>query len=125
MFTTSNIATAICRSCDKNEKLRLQALLWLKIVYPAKVAEDFSVHRSTVHRWMKQAEEEGLFSLKYKPDQGVKSFLTAEQLSELRKELSKQMHTDDGYSRGWKTKEAIQLSEKNLEYLTQNQERGK
>ena len=58
MFTTSDIATAICRFCDKNEKLRLQALLWLKIVYPAEVAEDYSVHRSTVHRWMKQAEEE-------------------------------------------------------------------
>jgi len=32
MFTTSDIATAISRSCDKNEKLRLQALLWLKMV---------------------------------------------------------------------------------------------
>ena len=46
MFTTFDIATAICRSCDKNEKLRLQALLLVKNgLSPAKVAEDFSVHR--------------------------------------------------------------------------------
>jgi transposase len=49
MFTTSDITKAICRSCDKNEKLRLQALLLVKNgLSPAKVAEDFSVHRSTV-----------------------------------------------------------------------------
>ena len=51
MFITSYIATAICRSCDKNEKLRLQALLLVKSgLSPAKVAGGFSVHRSTVHR---------------------------------------------------------------------------
>ena len=42
MFTISDIATAICRSCDKNEKLRLQALLLVKNgLSPAKVAEGF------------------------------------------------------------------------------------
>jgi transposase len=110
MFTTSDIVTAICSSCDKNEKLRLQALLLVKNdLSPAKVAEDFSVHRSTVHRWMKRAEEENLLSLKCKPGRGVKSFLSAEQLSELRKAISKPIPTDDGYSRGWQTKDAIQF----------------
>ena len=57
MFTTSDISTAICCSCDKNEKLRLQALLLIKNgLSPAKGAKDYSVHRSTVHRWMKRAE---------------------------------------------------------------------
>ena len=75
MFTTSDITKAICRSCDKNEKLKLQALLLVKNgLSPAKVAEDFSVHRTTVHRWMKRAEEEGLLSLKCKPGRGVKYF---------------------------------------------------
>ena len=46
---------------------------------PAKVAEDFSVHRTTIHRWMKRAEDEGLLSLKCKPGRGVKSFLSAKQ----------------------------------------------
>ena len=32
MFTTSEIATAICRSCNKKEQLRLQALLLVKSV---------------------------------------------------------------------------------------------
>ena len=110
MFTTSDIATAICRSCDKNEKLRLQALLLVKNgLSPAKVAEDFSVHRSTVHRWMKRAEEEGLLSLKCKPGRGVKAFLTEKQIFELSQAFSKPIPTEDGFSRGWQTKDALQF----------------
>src|SRR5665648_362035 len=94
MFTTSDIATAICRSCDKNEQLRLQALLLVKNgLSPAKIAEDFSVHRSTVHRWIKRAEKEGLFSLKCKPGRGVKSFLAEKQIFELRQAFSKPIPT--------------------------------
>ena len=110
MFTTSYITKAICHSRDKNEQLRLQALLLVKNgLSPAKVAKDFSVHRSTVHRWMKRAEEEGLSSLKCKSGRGVKSFLTAEQISELRKAFSEPIPTDDGFSRGWQTKDAVQF----------------
>ena len=110
MFTTYDIATAISSSCDKNEQMRLQALLLVKNgLSPSKVANDFSVHRSTVHRWIKRAEKEGLFSLKCKPGRGVKSFLTAEQVSELRKAFSESIPTDDGYFRGWQTKDAIQF----------------
>ena len=109
MFTTSDIATAICRSCNKNEQIRLQALLLVKNgLSPAKIAEEFSVHRSTVHRWVKRAEKEGLSSLKCKPGRGVKSFLTAEQVSELSKAFSEPIPTDDGYYRGWQTKDAVQ-----------------
>lgn len=123
MFTTSDIATAICCSCDKDEKLRLQALLLVKNgLSPAKVAEDFSVHRSTVHRWMKRAEEEGLSSLKCKPGRGVKSHLTAEQLSELREALSKPIPTEDGFLVAGKQKMQFNLSERNLGYLIPNQE---
>jgi hypothetical protein len=53
---------------------------------------------------MKRAETEDLFSLKCKPGRGVKSFLTAEQLSELNTALSEPIPTDDGYSRGWQTR---------------------
>ena len=110
MFTTHDISLAIINSCDKNEQMRLQALLLVKNgLSPAKVAEDFSVHRSTVHRWINHAEKEGLFSLKCKPGRGVKSFLRAEQLSELKTALSEPIPTDDGYSRGWQTKDVIQF----------------
>jgi transposase len=110
MFTTHDISLAIINSCDKNEQMRLQALLLVKNgLSPAKVAEDFSVHRSTVHRWINRAEKEGLFSLKCKPGRGVKSLLTSEQLSELNKALSDPIPTDDGYSRGWQTKDVIQF----------------
>jgi transposase len=110
MFTTHDISLAIINSCDKNEQMRLQALLLVKNgLSPAKVAEDFSVHRSTVHRWINRAEKEGLFSLKCKPGRGIKSLLTSEQLSELNKALSDPIPTDDGYSRGWQTKDVIQF----------------
>ncbi len=109
-FTTSDIATAICHSSNKNEQMRLQALLLVKNgLSPAKVAEEFSVHRSTIHRWIKRAEKEGLSSLKCKPGRGVKSFLTVEQISELRKAFSEPIPTDDGYYRGWQTKDAVQF----------------
>ena len=50
-----------------------------------------------------------MFSLKCKPGRGVKSLLTSEQLSELNKALSDPIPTDDGYSRGWQTKDVIQF----------------
>ena len=110
MFTTSDISTAICRSCNKNEQIRLQVLLLVKNgMSPARVAEEFSVHRSTVHRWIKRAEKEGLSSLKFKPGRGVKSFLTTEQIFELKKALSEPIPTDDGYHRDWQTKDAVQF----------------
>ena len=110
MFTTSDITKAICRSCDKNEQIRLQALLLVKNgLSPAKVAEDFSVHRSTVHRWMKRAEKEDLLSLKCKLGWGVKSFLAEKQIFELRQAFSKPIPTEDGFSRGWQTKDALQF----------------
>lgn len=110
MFTSYDIVTSVSNSCEKNEQIRLQALLLVKNgLSPAKVAQDFSVHRSTVYRWIKRAESEGLSSLKCKPGRGAKSFLTAEQISELRKAFSGPILTDDGYSRGWQTKDAIQF----------------
>jgi Transposase and inactivated derivatives len=110
MFTTSDISTAMINSCNKNEQVRLQALLLVKNgLSVIQVSEDFSVHRSTVHRWIKRAEKEGLSSLTCKPGRGIKSFLTAEQLSELRKAFSEPILTDDGYSRGWQTKDAVQF----------------
>ena len=53
--------------------------------------------------------KEGLVSLKCKPGRGVKSLLTSEQLSELKKTLSEPIPTDDGYSRGWQTKDVMEF----------------
>ena len=119
MFTTYDIATAVSSSSNKNEQMRLQALLLVKNgLSLSKIAEDFSVHCSTVYRWIKRAEKEGLSSLKCKPGRGVKSLLTAEQISELRKAFSEPIPTDDGYSRSWQTKDAVHLLERNLEYFS-------
>ena len=57
MFIKYDIAMAISSSYNKNEQMRLQALLFVKNdVSPTKVAEDFPVHHSTVHRWIKRIE---------------------------------------------------------------------
>jgi transposase len=58
---------------------------------------------------MKRAKEEGLLTLKCKPDRRLKSFLSAKHLSELKNNLSKPIPIDDGYSCGWQTKDAIQF----------------
>jgi transposase len=110
MFTTHDIAEATINSCDKNEQMRLQAMLLVKNgLSPAKVAEEFSVYRSTVYSWIKRAEKEGLFSLKCKPGRGVKSFLTVEQVSELKKALSEPILTDEGNYRNWRIKDAVEF----------------
>lgn len=110
MFTTHDIAEATVNSSDKNEQMRLQALLLVKNgLSPAKVADEFSVYRSTVYRWIKRAEEEGLLSLRCKPGRGVKPLLTAEQISQLKKALSEPIHVDEGYYRDWQIKEAVEF----------------
>lgn len=57
IFTIDNIAEATIDSCDKNEQIRLQALLLIRNgLNPPKVAEDFPVYHSAVYRWIKRAE---------------------------------------------------------------------
>ncbi|GEM_PF-1620347 len=43
-----------------------------------------------------------------------KVFLTAEQVSDLRTAFSEPIPTDDGYSRGWQTKDALQFVKENF-----------
>lgn len=110
MFTTKDIVEATANSCNKDEQIRLQALLLVKNgLSPAKVAEEFSVYRSTVYRWIKRAENEGLLSLKCKTGRGVKPYLTVEQVSELKKALSKSIPVEGGNSRDWETKDAVEF----------------
>jgi len=53
----SVILTYPLQNQRKNEKMRLQALLLVKeSLSPEKVAEDFSVNRSTVYRWLKRQD---------------------------------------------------------------------
>jgi transposase len=110
MFTTHDITAATVNSSDKDEQMRLQGLLLVKNgLSPAKVAEEFSVYRSTVYRWIKRAEEEGLLSLRCKPGRGVKPLLTVEQISELKKALSEPIPADEDYYRDWQIKKAVEF----------------
>jgi len=110
MFTTHDITAATVNSSDKDEQMRLQGLLLVKNgLSPAKVAEEFSVYRSTVYRWIKRAEEEGLLGLRCKPGRGVKSLLTVEQISELKKALSEPIPDVDGNYRDWQIKDSVEF----------------
>lgn len=110
IFTTYDIAEATAKSSDKNEQMRLQALLLIKNgLSPATVAEEFSVYRSTVYRWVKRAEKEGLLSLKCKPGRGVKPLLTVDQISELKNALSKPIPVNEGSYRDWQIKDAVEF----------------
>ena len=65
MFTTHDITKATINSCNKNEQIRIQVLSLVKNgLSSSEVAEAFSVYRSTVYRWIKRAEKEGIFSFK-------------------------------------------------------------
>jgi transposase len=67
MFTTKDIVEATANSCDKDEQIRFQALLLVKNgLSPAKIAEEFSVYRSTVYRGIKRAENEVYSALNVK-----------------------------------------------------------
>lgn len=45
MFTTSDIAKAICHSIDKNEQLRLQALLLVNVHSVGKIKRDIHCNK--------------------------------------------------------------------------------
>ena len=119
MFTIHEVEEAILSYFDKNEKMGLQGLLLYKNgLNPGKITNDFSVNRSTVHRWIKRAKKRGMFGLKCKSGRGVRSFLIAAQLSELKEVLSKPIPTDDDYFPDRQTK--FNLSKRDLKYLIPN-----
>ena len=124
MFTTDDLEKAIASSCDKNEQKRLQALLLYKNgLNPGKIAKDFSVNRSTVHRWIKRAEEEGLSSLKCKPGRGSKVFFNSRTTIRIKESTLKAEYqqTMALFVVG-RQKMQFNLSKRDLKYLILNQE---
>lgn len=105
-FTSENIIDAINNEPDKFAKKKLQAGLLIKENNaPITVANKLSVSLATVYNWISQIHSEGLKNLKIKKGRGLKSLLTKAQLIELKSDIETPIKTDDGYNRGWQTKD--------------------
>lgn len=108
-FSTKKIVDIINNSRDKNEKIRLQALLLVKNgLSPEEVAIKFSKHHATIYRWINKAKSEGLDKLKWESGRGRKAYLTKDQFVELKEIISVPIKTNDGYFRGWQSKDILQ-----------------
>ena len=108
-FSSKEIIDAINNETDKFAKKKLQSALLLKEGVPIKeIALKMSRHFSKIYVWINQIKNEGLKNLQMKKGRGVKSKLTKEQHKELKIILSNPIKTEDGYTRGWQSKDVYQ-----------------
>ena len=105
-FNSKDIVKAIELEKDKFARKKLQAFLLVKEdLSISAIAQKFSIHPNTLYSWIKQIKQEGLEKLQIKKGRGTKPLLNKNQLSELKSDLLIPIKTDDGYSRGWQSKD--------------------
>lgn len=108
-FQSKDIIKAIELEEDKFARKKLEAFLLIKEnLKVSEVAEKFSICTNTLYSWIKQIKSDGLENLQMKKGRGSKSKLSKEQFKELKIILSKPIKTEDGYTRGWQSKDVIQ-----------------
>ncbi len=108
-FSSKDIIKAIELEEDKLARKKLKAFLLVKEKLKVlDVANKLSICTNTLYSWIKQIKSEGLENLQMKKGRGLKSKLTFEQFEELKVALSEPIKTDDGYSRGWQSKDVLQ-----------------
>lgn len=95
---------------DVKVKTRLHIIILLRESYTERdVASLVKVSNGLVHFWKKRFEAEGFSGLKDKVGRGLKSSLTEEQLSMLASSIDMGILMEDGYTRGFKTKDVAQF----------------
>lgn len=95
---------------DRNIRDRLQMLLHLREGYVQRdISRILHVSVGKVPYWKKRFEEDGLDGLKDKKGRGRKSRLKKNQLLSITKAIDKGLHMEDGYTRGYKTKDVSSL----------------
>jgi len=105
-FSSKEIIDAINNESDKLAKQKLQAfLLYKEKISAINISLKFSKHVTTIFYWIAQIKKEGLNNLQMKKGRGRKFLLSKIQFKELKKNLLKPIKTDDGYSRGWQSKD--------------------
>lgn len=118
-FSFKDILYVLDNETDKFARKKLQAFLLVKEGSKiSAIAEKFEIHTNTLYAWIKQIKTEGLENLKIKPGRGLNSKLTKEQYLDLEKVISVPIPTEDGYSRGWQSKDVYQhiLNNYNISY---------
>ena len=105
-FSSEEIIDAINNENDKLAKKKLQAFLLYKEGNNASIiASKMSKHISSIYHWINQIKSEGLKNLQIKSGRGRKSLLTKEELEELKQTILIPIKTEDGYTRGWQSKD--------------------
>ena len=96
-------------------KTRLHLILLLREEHTQReVASTLKVSKGLVPFWKKRFETEGFSGLGDKAGRGLKPSLTEEQLSMLASSIDMGILMDDGYTRGFKTKDVVQFIQEEL-----------
>lgn len=95
---------------DLNVRDRLQMLMHLREGYTQRdVSSILHVSVGIVPYWKKRFEQEGIDGLKDKKGRGRKSLLKKKQLLSITKAIDEGIRMEDGYTRGYKTKDVNSL----------------
>ena len=110
---------------EKNSKIktRIQMLMHLREGYTQReVSKMLRVSTGIVPYWKARFEKEEIDGLKDKKGRGVKPQMTKEQLNMFRSALDEPITMENGYSRGWKSKDAriFLIEEFGLNYTRQH-----
>lgn len=103
---------------DVNIKERLQIILHLREGYTERnVAQIVRVSKGKISFWKKRLESEGFEGLYDKEGRGLKAKLTEEELSIIGSALAEGYRMENGYTRPYKTKDALKFINDNFEIL--------
>lgn len=101
---------------DVKVKSRLHIILLLCEDYTQRdVAGTLKISNGIVSFWKKRFESEGVSGLKDRPGRGLKPSLTEEQLSMLASSVDAGLLMNNGYTRGFKTKDVVQFIQEQFE----------
>jgi len=107
-FSSEEIIRCINNESDKLAKQKLQAfLLYREGISASNIALKMSKHVSSIFNWIAQIKLEGLKNLQMKKGRGRKFQLSNKDFEKLKMTLSKPITTEDGYTRGWQSKDVI------------------
>lgn len=107
-FSSDEIINYINNESDKLAKEKLQAfLLYKEGISASNIALKMSKHVTTIFNWIAQIKLEGLENLQIKKGRGRKFQLSNNDFEELKITLSNPIKTEDGYTRGWQSKDVI------------------
>ena len=114
-ISASDLEKRYKKEKDRKIKQRLHILLLLREGWTQReVAKMIHISNGIVPFWKSRFESEGFNSLQDKEGRGLKSRLNDEKLSSLGSAIEEGVIMEDGYRRGYKTKDAIEFINSNF-----------